>query len=470
MDQQVSTEVADRMRAMAWRVRPMLGPDRADDAERNEGRGLNDTLAMIIAAGCRKMLSKGSDVPLKSFMNMASREGLERVAACLRDGTCTGPADEEGSFPMVAPHVHVWIARDGTIVAGQMKDGCFNDQAVEIAEVGGDWTITMRQPVPQHMRNDVMRRLANSLSDVLTHTGMEMGSSCHPGGVNLLLSRRIDRREGDGDRINELVIRHDEALLDRTIARIAGEIRGAAVRHDERMGRIRETMDRLEAACLGHGYHVRLELSEKTDAWQLAATHLGAAVPGILESAEQVPTIARVEDVLERSLRKVTSCVPSCMRHFDPAGVCTEKRRIDACILMMARDMTPNAAAADLAIRRILAHGDRSWSCEHLSDLFGRPVETDMVIHGGRNRDVRATMQLTPDISLKRGVLVMRRSKLPETIMASLEGRRVHDLVSHPWLPDAVVERVTSGRGNKGETYSLVLKEVMKPWPGRRAA
>lgn len=475
MGQTVSGDIADRIRAFAWRIRPVFGPDEAADAVRN-GRGLGDTLAMVVAAGHRNALAKGSEAAFAGFDASRHQASLARLRALLRDGLPSGPSGDPASFLEVASRVHVWIAPDGTIVAGPMEDGAFHESAVAILETGrGDWTIETRPPVANDRRVAVAAMIADRLEDLLAPVKGRVTQTCRPGAAAFAIAKRVDRRwcetgRADDHLIGELVIRHEPDALEAAVDAIVCDVREAHDRHGKTMERLLGKAHRIEEAMAANRLHVRIHVVDDGDYWSLFATHLGTPVGSAFFPCFRASSLIDLEKYIDAGLDRALAGRLDGLRRYLPENVTVGSVRMDATLMQMVRAETSNADEADAAMRRIFVHGQRRWSARDLGDLFGHPVDATLATNTSRAGTFGAIIQLSDDVTMKNGTLVIRRGKLPQTIVDTLAGRRVRDVVGHPWIPDTTVVRTQGSAAGVGETYSLMLEEPYEQLPKRRMA
>lgn len=462
MSNPVSNEVADRIRAFAWRIRPQIGPDHLGAQGRNGGRGLGDTIAMIIAAGHRNRLTSGSNHPYGQFDADRHRDGIEILRSILRNGGGSGPAGDISSLICVADETMAWVAPDGTVVCGPMQDGGFLDHSITIVEDGeGDWAMTMQQAVPDPIRRAVAADLATRIAGISDQPG-KVTQRCGTGGILLTTERRIDHRgaeEGlhEADFISDLIIRHDPEALEQRLDGIAHEMRSAWARHAERMAQMRDIASSIEGTLASRGFHTRLAIRGEPGEWIIDLHHLGIQVAGTIFERTRLGSMKEVERHLKMARQRSWEGSLQALMRFDPDSGDIVGRDIDASLLLMVHDLSEDP---DTDLRRIAAHGTRSWSAQDLSDMFGRDVNATLAVDIEDSGRVRAIIQLSSDITLKRGILVIRRNQLPQTIVQTLAGRRVRDVVSHRWMPDVEIVRLNASAGAVGDTYSITLADA----------
>lgn len=461
MTQSVSNDVADRMRAFAWRIRPALGQDDPADKARNKGRGLGDTIAMIIAAGHRPELTKGTNLPFAAYKLSKYAAATETLKDLIRAGQASGPVEDGNSHLEIADGIHAWVAPDGKVITGPMKDGVYHDHAVAISEQDGDWLIEMRTSISEATRKLLAGKMAAQLEDLLEPVSGKVTCTCYNGGVEFYIDSRVDKRDGDigGARrscISDIAIRYDPTAVEQKIATIVSNVREAYDAYQLRMARAYEMSGEIERHTTGHGFHLRMSIEDTGNEIRLTATHLGRYAQGELFPQICVKTLNELEQQLAIGLERAKSGDFYHLRRFGPDAISLDGRNIDAALLMMVRELAPDDTGYD-ALRRIIAHGDRNWTTQHLSDLFGRQVDAHLSIDIQNDGTVRAIMQLSDDVTIKRGILVIRRNRLPDTILEALKDRRVREVVEHRWMPDAMIERATASAGVVGATYSLAL-------------
>lgn len=142
-------------------------------------------------------------------------------------------------------------------------------------------------------------------------------------------------------------------------------------------------------------------------------------------------------------------------------GIVDRRRRLTV--------LTPADYVLDIPLRTILAeagcdaddlldaargHGFKAGKGELRTQAGFRHAGVDMSLTVREGR-IQAEITLAAGVVWKRGSLVIRNMTLPDTLRQAARGRRLRDLVDHPWLEGLTAASASQSDGGSGSTTTI---------------
>lgn len=153
--------------------------------------------------------------------------------------------------------------------------------------------------------------------------------------------------------------------------------------------------------------------------------------------------LASLIETLETRHRRLET-----MRTTDPA--------VDAPVRRMLADRGRTAGEMLEAARR---HGlqPRKQELRTISGFVYEGIGMALSVRDGR---IQAEMPLAPGVMWKRGSVVAYGISVPDTVRNALKGRRMRDVVDHPWLEDLVAVSASQVVGDGFATVTIASREA----------
>tara|TARA_B100000929_G_scaffold214052_1_gene171005 strand:+ start:1820 stop:3334 length:1515 start_codon:yes stop_codon:yes gene_type:complete len=476
MQNPVSAHKIESIGGKAWALVPLFTL-KDPDPSHNMGRGLRDSALMIVAAAAD--ISKDQrTADLAKMSKNINPDAITLITSAL-NGKGTGDPEDSSTFIEVFERVYVSIAPDGYATIGIINaDETTIGQQNHVlrADGKGGWqmgrwgcmTQTERDQVKAIVAQHAQKVIENSPHAELCTVNWSKAVNCSGVDAGCLVTfqpeiSRVRRSSGTGIHISSYV-KHalDKDEFETRLKASVEDRLQPYLQHLETLKQISVTMDKGRGIFLSHGYDVRFELEEGKglDDPRMIATHYGNHVGAFIFAYDLKTNLTGYEKalaILEESLARITS--PESARrkltHLQPESVKPGMRTMSSYMmeLLRYRSKDPLRDAA-----RILAHGERKWTAQDFSDLFGCKTDIEMSVTVN-NGQVRCSGSLGNDVTIKNRAIVLRKLNLPEILLQKLKGSgtemRVREIIDHPCLPNSAIERIDFNTAAAGDTVVI---------------
>lgn len=476
MQNPVSAHKIESIGGKAWALVPLFTL-KDPDPEHNNGRGLRDSVLMIVAAAAD--ISK--DQRISSLANTAKKINPQAIAQITEalSGKGTGDPEDPSTFIEIFNYVYASISHDGYATIGAINENentIGQQNHVLKADGKGGWqmgrwgcmTQTERDQVKAIVADHAQAFIESSPHADLSSVNWSKAVNCSGIDAGCLVTfqpeiSRVRRSAGTGIHISSYV-KHalDKNEFEARLKTSVEERLQPYLQHLATLKKISAAMVRGRELFLSHGYDVRFEFEEGKglDDPKMIATHYGNHVGAFIFAYDFKTDLSGYEKalaILEESLARITSpeAARSKLVHLQPERVKPGVRTVSAYLMELLRYRSKNPLR-DAA--RIIAHGERRWSAQDFSDLFGCKTDIEMSVTVN-NGQVRCSGDLGNDVTIKNRAIVLRKLNLPEILLQKLKASgtqmRVREIIDHPCLPNSAIERIDFNAAAAGDTVVI---------------
>lgn len=476
MQNPVSAHKIESIGGKAWALVPLFTLEDPDPSH-NMGRGLRDSVLMIVAVAADINKDQRS-ANLAKIAKKINPDAIAEITSAL-NGKGTGDPEDTSTFIEIFESVYVSISPDGYATIGTIKAGenaIGQQNHVLKADAKGGWQMGRWGCMTQTERDQVktiVTRHAQDFVEASPHADLctinwSKAVNCSGIDTGCIVTfqpelSRVTRSNKNGIHISSYV-KHalDKDEFEARLKTNVEERLQPYLQHLATLKKIRVAMTKGRELFLSHGYDVRFELEEGKglDDPRMIATHYGNHVGSFIFAYDLKTDLVGYEKtlaILEESLARITSPenARSKISHLQPEHIKPGVRTVSAYLMELLRYRSKDPLRN---VARVIAHGERKWTAQDFSDLFGCKTDIEMSITVN-NGQVRCSGNLGNDVTIKNRAIVLRKLNLPEILLHKLKGSgtemRVREIIDHPCLPNSAIERIDFNTAAAGDTVVI---------------